>query len=464
MARNLAVAAAFAALAPLLCMSAIYFSDTSLAPSLLSTQRASSSSAEVPAVPVPQPLTLQPAVSMERALNVLPLWHGRLDEDVMANPPPPFYSHAPFARKSSTLRSAAEFASNRQTASIVAGSQDSYQSMKAQYKAQEEKMRRVTKAATYNIRPASLDAPAAAPAAAASSHRTPPARQQSVRTFPRVVSRFSTQGSRDSRQYGYSHAGFIRDTSFYQAANSKIGIAKFDAGLASAIQQRRPHLAQDLEHISAAVVGSIHPRARAPPAAASTAAAALHHAAPPLASLTPLLPASLRRKLMPHDTTFYQAANSRDGIANFDAHLATEIQSRRPNLAHDLKRISASILSPSLSSLRPLLPPPVPKSSLTSANHLDSLTPLLPNSDSKVAQAPSIAFERDQRPNDVNYARIYQEHSAPTSHFPQQEEAWIKFAASGASFGGNTKEQREAVKKVWLMVARAACVAAFLSS
>lgn len=474
MARNLALAGAIAVLAPLLCMAAIYLGDSSFAPSLLSAPAASpaAAAAAAPAVPVPQPLTLQPAVSAERALNVLPLWHGRLDEDVMANPPPPFYSHAPFAHTSSPLRSAAEFASNGQIAA-VAGLQDSYQAMKAQYKAQEEKMRRVTQAATYNIRPANIHALAAAPVTAASSHRAlPTARQQSARTFPRAVSRFSTQGSRDDGRYAYSHAGFVRDTSFYKAANSRIGIAKFDANLASTIQQRRPHLAKDLKHISASIIGSLRPLVRAPAApraVVSTAAAAAHLPTSPLAALQPLLPATLRRKLMPHDTSFYQAANSRDGIAAFDAHLATEIQERRPNLAQDLTRISAAIRSSSLSSLKPLLPPitqggqaqpSAPKSGLASADHLDSLRPLLPNSGKQVAEAPGVAFVHEQHnvPNDVDYAHIYQQHSSPTSHFPQQEEAWIKFAASGASFGGNTKEQRDAVKKVW---SRVACLHAF---
>lgn len=131
MARRLVLAGIVAFLAPLACAALIFF-RVPFAASLLSIGSASSAANSATAVSIPQPLSLQPVVSSERALNTLPLWHGRLDEDVMANPPPPFFARAPFVRKSSTLRSATEFSSNAKGAGD-AGVQDSYASLKAQY-------------------------------------------------------------------------------------------------------------------------------------------------------------------------------------------------------------------------------------------------------------------------------------------------------------------------------------------
>jgi hypothetical protein len=178
--------------------------------------------------------------------------------------------------------------------------------------------------------------------------------------------------------------------------------------------------------------------------------------------MQPLLPTSLRRKLYPHDTSFYQAANSRTGIANFDAHLAAEIQVRRPGLSQDLKRISAAILSAPLSSLTPLLPSAVPLGSQAEAatatpspsNHPQPRA-LIESEADKHGKSPVASVTIDQAHHASDYNAIFAQHSSPTSHFPQQEEAWIHFAASGASFGGKTKEQQDAVKKVSVLPCRA---------
>jgi hypothetical protein len=166
-----------------------------------------------------------------------------------------------------------------------------------------------------------------------------------------------------------------------------------------------------------------------------------------------------------HDTSFYQAANSRAGIAAFDAHLAAEIQTRRPDLSQDLKRISAAILSAPLSSLTPLLPSSAPLA-VPPASVAHSASPSHPNSHALtrsqrdiqkgVQAAPSVVFEHNHHPSDYNV--IFEKHAAPTAHFPQQEEAWIHFAASGASFGGKTKEQKEAVKKVFTQYAHSPAI------
>jgi hypothetical protein len=80
------------------------------------------------------------------------------------------------------------------------------------------------------------------------------------------------------------------------------------------------------------------------------------------------------------------------------------------------------------------------------------VSPAAASQHSQPAQ-PSVTFEHRHQSSDYN--RIFQKHATPSLHFPQQEEAWIHFAASGASFGGDTKEQREAVKKVRRPAARA---------
>jgi hypothetical protein len=465
MARKL-VAGVITVIAPLLFVAAVLISAP-IAPSLLSIESASSVTNTVLAAPVPRPLSLQPALSDERALNVLPLWHGRLDEDVMANPPPPFFARAPFSRKSSTLRSASEFSSNGKIAAD-AGVQDSYEAMKAQYNAQEERMRRnqksVVKSVLGLVQPASLDTPTDAPFNPASTgHLSHSTLQQIVQSAPQAPSIARVRRSGSTAPYGYRRAGFVRDTSFYKAANSRAGIAHFDAKLASDVESRRPRLAQDLLRMSHAVVRRLRPRQRAAarsaahPAGISTRQQSAATSLAPVSSLQPLLPASLRHKLYMHDTSFYQAANSRAGIANFDARLATEIQRRRPNLSQDLKRISAAILSSPLSSLTPLLPSSssAGKKALTatstpsSSNQREVDAPVLSHPEQHAVQAaPTVTFHDHRHPSDYN--RIFQHHSSPTAHFPQQEEAWIHFAASGASFGGETKEQREAVKKVRL--------------
>lgn len=460
MARKLVLAGVFTVVAPLLLVAAVLMCAP-IAPSLLSIESASSVTNAVPVAPLPRPISLQPALSDERALNVLPLWHGRLDEDVMSNPPPPFFARAPFSRKSSTLRSANEFSSNGEIAAD-SGVQDSYEAMKEQYNAQEESMRRIQK--SVFSQPTSFDTPADKPFTPASTeHLSHNTLQHIVQSPPQAQSIARVRRSGSAAPYGYRRAGFVRDTSFYKAANSRAGIAHFDANLASDVESRRPKLAQDLLHISHAVDRRLRPRRRAAArsAAHSAGVSTRQQSAPaslaPVSSLQPLLPASLRHKLYLHDTSFYQAANSRAGIANFDAQLATEIQQRRPNLSQDLKRISAAILSSPLSSLSPLLPSSssAGKKSLTATNSA-------PSSNQREAHAhvrslpeqhgaqvaPTVTFQENRHPSDYN--RIFQHHSSPTAHFPQQEEAWIHFAASGASFGGETKEQREAVKKVRL--------------
>jgi hypothetical protein len=376
----------------------------------------------------------------------------------MANPPPPFFAHAPFVQEVGSLRSTAQFLSNGR---LVAGSgpKDDYEAMKAQYDAQEQKMQRIEKSALNKIQPATFDDPAAAHAAAKTNHLLPSSvRQQSPHAFPQAPS--GVQGSLGAGPHERSRAVFAHDSSFYKAANSRIGIAHFDANLASTIQSRSPRLAHDLLHISASIIRRLRHRKHAKPARFAAALITQTHSpsvvTAPISSLQPLLPASLRHKLLPHDTSFYQAANSRAGIAKFDAQLATEIQERRPDLSQDLKRISAAILSAPLSSLKPLLPTTasVVSQSATSTSglsssvdELSSLTPLARKSDKQDVQVvPSVSFEHHNHPSDYN--RIFQKHSAPKAHFPQQEEAWIHFAASGASFGGDTKEQRDAVKKV----------------
>jgi hypothetical protein len=458
MARNFAVAlTTITALAPLLCLAAVFFGASTM-PLLLSVKAAYSSAGSVPAVPVPQPISLRPAISPERALNLLPLWHGRTDEDVMANPPPPFFAHAPFTHEHSTLRSTEQFMPNGKVA--AGGAKDDYEAMKAQYDAQEQRMRRIEKSAIDKIQPAALgvhDAPTAA--SDISFHAPRNSRLQRSRTF-QTESKRGVLASHAAAPYQHQRAAFVHDSTFYKAANSRIGIAHFDANLASTIQARAPRLAHDLLHISASIVRRLRPRQRSASAHAAAAALVMKQQRPsvvtaPVASLQPMLPASLRHKLLPHDTSFYQAANSRAGIAKFDAHLAAEIQERRPGLSHDLKRISAAILSAPLSSLKPLLPASAPygsqsaapKSDLSASDQLGLLTPLVHESTQQdVKVAPSVSFVQHPHPDDYN--RIFQEHSAPQAHFPQQEEAWIHFAASGASFGGDTKEQREAVKKV----------------
>ena len=478
MARKLVLAGVFTVVAPLLLVAAVLICAP-IAPSLLSIESASSVTDTVPVAPLPRPISLQPALSDERALNVLPLWHGRLDEDVMSNPPPPFFARAPFSRKSSTLRSANEFSSNGKIAAD-SGVQDSYEAMKEQYNAQEESMRRIQ--TSVFSQPTSFDTPTDQPFTPASTeHLSHNTLQHIVQSPPQAHSIARVRRSGSSAPYAYRRAGFVRDTSFYKAANSRAGIAHFDANLASDVESRRPKLAQDLLHISHAVDRRQRPRRRAAARSAAHSAgvrsaahsagvrSAAHSAgvstrqqsAPaslaPVSSLQPLLPASLRHKLYLHDTSFYQAANSRAGIAHFDAHLATEIQQRRPNLSQDLKRISAAILSSPLSSLSPLLPSSssAGKKSLTatnsapSSNHRESHAPVRSLPEQHGAQvAPTVTFQEHRHPSDYN--RIFQHHSSPTAHFPQQEEAWIHFAASGASFGGETKEQREAVKKVRL--------------
>jgi hypothetical protein len=334
--------------------------------------------------------------------------------------------------------------------------------MKAQYVDQERRMRRIEKSAIYKIQPGTFDFPAIASAADSTEHHLPlSARQQSPRTFhQKTQSSVVSQRLLKAGPHEHNRAAFVHDSSFYKAANSRIGIAHFDANLASTIQSRTPRLAHDLLHISSSIIRQLRPRRRAVTARPAPALVSQMQrtsvVTAPVNSLQPLLPASLRHKLLPHDTSFYQAANSRAGIAEFDSQLAKEIQERRPDLSQDLKRISAAILSAPLSSLKPLLPTSAPlarqfaapKSGLsTSVDELGSLTPLAQKSEKQDVQVvPSVTFEQHNHASDYN--RIFQKHSAPKAHFPQQEEAWIHFAASGASFGGETKEQREAVKKV----------------
>jgi hypothetical protein len=442
MARYSVLAASIALLAPLLCIAAVFFLDP-ISTSLLSI--GSASPAVSSAVQIPQPLSLQPAVSGERALESLPLWHGRLDEDVMANPPPPFFARAPFAQQHPSLRSPAQFLSNHQV-TARGGPHDSYAAMKAQYAAQQRRTQRIEKGVEGVQRAASAAQPL-------SHHVDHSAREHMGRALPQDESL-----SRGGSPYAYSHAGFVRDTSFYKGANSATDLARFDSNLASTIRSRDPRLANDLVSVSSAISRRFPPqRPSSPHPPAQLSSSSAHHpsasvVATPVASLRPLLPASLRRKLMPHDTSFYQAANSRAGIARFDAHLASQIQLRRPGLSQDLKRISAFILSGPLSSITPLLPAPSPTTALATPHHSPSVSPAATSQHRQPAQ-PSVTFEHRHQSSDYN--RIFQKHATPSLHFPQQEEAWIHFAASGASFGGDTKEQREAVKKVCRPAARA---------
>jgi hypothetical protein len=466
MARYVVLAGTITFLAPLLCLGVVLFSSH-FVPSLLSISTGSLSAGPVHEVPVPQPISLLPSVSSERALNILPLWHGRLDEDVMANPPPPFFDHAHFEPASSNLRSSTEFSSNDLRSSTefssngklasASGVQDSYQVIKAQFNAQEAKLRQLAKIASFDSRPVHIDA-AIAPSEGSGRHSSHIVRERSAKSLSHAESKVSTM--RSVGPYSYSHAGFNRDTSFYKAADSAVGAAHFDANLASTIQSRSPRLAHDLRHFSSAILRRLHyrERARTSHSTAAVSSSSITSSRPaaavaaPLSSLQPLLPATLHHKLIPRDTSFYQAANSRTGIAKFDAQLATEIQGRRPDLSEDLRKISSAILSAPLSSLKPLLPSaspvdaPAPRSDLASSpDDVDSLVPLASNAEEhKVTPSVSIL----QHAPAADYTRIFDKHTVPSAHFPQQEEAWIHFAASGASFGGDTKEQRDAVKKV----------------
>jgi hypothetical protein len=460
MAHNFVVAFSMSALAAVLCTAIFFGTSTTVTPSLLSLSTASSDEYSSHDIPVPRPISLLPAISSERALNTLPLWHGRTDEDVMAHPPPPFFALSPFAHGAGSLRSTSQFLSNSKMAA-GAGPKDGYETMKAQYDAQERRLRRIEKRAVYKIQRASLDVSHSAAAAVSTERRAPVSERQEIRrAFRQSPPSIVAQGSLRAGRHAHSRAVFVHDAAFYKAANSKIGIAKFDANLASTIQSRSPRLAHDLLHISASIMRRLRPRQRAAaPRPTATLMSQAHRpsvVAVPVTSLQPMLPASLRHKLLPYDTTFYQAANSRAGIAKFDSQLASEIQERRPGLSQDLKRISAAILSAPLSSLKPLLPAAAsvdsqsaaPQSSLSSSDDgLGSLTPLAHKSNKQDVQVErTVSFEHLHHPED--YKRIFQEHAVPKAHFPQQEEAWIHFAASGASFGGETKEQREAVKKV----------------
>jgi hypothetical protein len=252
----------------------------------------------------------------------------------MAHPPPPFYAREPFVQQHPSLRSPAQFLSNHQVAAR-GGPHDSYAAMKAQYAAQQRRTQRIEKGVQR-----------VSPAQPLSHHMDQSAREHMGRALPQDESL-----SRGGSPYAYSHAGFVRDTSFYKGANSAADFARFDSNLASTIRSRDPRLANDLVSVSSAISRRFSPqRPSSPRPPAQLARSNAHHpsasvVATPVASLRPLLPASLRRKLMPDDTSFYQAANSRAGIARFDLHLASQIQLRRPGLSQDLKRISASILS-----------------------------------------------------------------------------------------------------------------------